>query len=66
MAKEQKCRECGAPLKYVEDVDPEFYGVPGSSSKVTVPLASKIYECEQHGLWRIYINDVAEKVVRRP
>ena len=33
--------------------------------RVTVPLASGIYKCPEHGYWRIYITGAMEKVEPR-
>lgn len=55
----QKCDDCGRPMTFVRRPQPELYGAGG---QITVPLASKIWECEKHGSWRIYISGARERV----
>lgn len=52
------CETCGAELSYVRDEPAE--PSTATESGVSVPLASEIYRCSTHGLWRIYANGTAK------
>ena len=54
-----KCELCSRPLTFVEEVKSQPYG---AGSQVIVPLVSDIYECPEHGRWRIYISGHRERV----
>ena len=59
---EQEFCECGQEMTFVEDGDePPHFG----SSRIIMPLASDIWECPDHGLWRIYISGARERVERQ-
>ena len=59
---EYRCPRCQHTLTYVEDVTSEVFGQHGT---LTVPLASQIYNCPEHGHWRLYVSGRIEKVDRR-
>ena len=54
-----KCELCSRPLTFVEEVKSQPYG---DGRQVIIPLASDIYECPEHGLWRIFISGLRELV----
>lgn len=57
----QLCPNCGAILEYVKPVRfDEKEMKPVGSDRFTLKLASDIYQCPQHGLWRIYISGAVE------
>jgi hypothetical protein len=56
------CPVCKNEIPHIEDWSQEIYG---SGSQIVVPLASAVYECSEHGFWRIYISGAFEKVERR-
>jgi len=57
----QKC-DCGQTLKFVEDVP--FQG-RSSGDQFIVKVASAIYECPDHGLWRIGVDGSRQRLVKR-
>lgn len=59
---EYRCPRCQHTLTYVEDVESEVFAQHGT---LTVPLASQIYECPEHGQWRLFASGRIEKVDRR-
>ena len=60
MAKPQRCPECDTALTVAFDVPGQMFDAgPG---RVTVPLASAIYQCHQHGYWQIDVADNASPV----
>jgi hypothetical protein len=61
-AVEYRCPRCQHTLTHVEDVQPEIYG---RHETLTVPLASQIYACPDHGYWRLYVSGRIEKLDRR-
>jgi hypothetical protein len=60
---EVKCPRCRRALSYVEPVRPETYGLAVSST-IAVPHESHIYECSEHGYWRLFVSGRIEKVAR--
>jgi hypothetical protein len=56
-----RCPRCDQTLTYVEDVKSEIFG---QHEGVTVPLASQIYECPEHGPWRLFASGRIEKMDR--
>ena len=58
---DQKC-DCGRPLTFVEDVP---FQAHGSGDQLIVPVASSIYKCPVHGLWRIGIDGSRQRVQRK-
>lgn len=59
-----KCPRCQRPLTYVEPVKPESYGLT-STSTIAVPHESHLYQCPEHGFWRLFVSGRIEKVARR-
>ena len=59
--KAQKCDLCGRPMTFVER--PKFEA-GSDGGRINVTLASEIWECEEHGLWRIYTSGRRERVTR--
>ncbi len=49
-----KCDKCGRSMVFIGDVKPEIISSDGDH--FTVPLASAIWECNEHGCWRIYTS----------
>jgi hypothetical protein len=60
---EVKCPRCRRMLTYVEPVKPESYGQVRPSS-IAVPHESHIYDCSEHGHWRLFVSGRIEKVAR--
>ena len=51
------CPTCQKPMNFARWVK-EPASVEGS--QITVPLDSKMYLCDEHGLWRVYISGAIE------
>ena len=60
MAIEHNCPSCQRPLTYLRDWP--FEERPSAPSKFAVALASALYECPEHGQFRIYISGRVESV----
>jgi hypothetical protein len=60
MATEQvhECPSCRRVLTYVKEGPTEFRS---SGDKIIGKLASDIFRCDEHGLFRIYISGAVEK-----
>jgi hypothetical protein len=58
---EYRCPRCQHTLRYVEDVKSEIFR---QHDNLTVPLASQIYECPEHGPWRLFASGRIEKMDR--
>jgi hypothetical protein len=61
MDSEFSCPACSKEMTYIKDWPMEGHA---TSSGFTVKLASFVYECSEHGTWRIYISGAYEKVER--
>ena len=58
MANDDKaCPQCQGKLAYVKEGPQE---TSSSGDKIIVTLASSIYRCPTHGLWRFYISGAVE------
>jgi hypothetical protein len=49
----KKCPQCSRTLTYVKDVPFEAHD---QGAEIAVRLASSIYQCPDHGPWRIFIS----------
>ena len=58
--KKQDCPECGKPLRIIEKVP--LHARDSGRSHLSTPLASWIYECDEHGRFRIDIAGNAKRV----
>jgi hypothetical protein len=58
---EYRCPRCHHTLTYVEDVKSETFR---QLENLTVPLPSQIYECPEHGSWRLFASGRIEKMDR--
>ena len=56
MEQVKKCRRCSRSLTYVRDFP---YEDRSQRDAIGVSLASNIYRCPEHGLWRIFISGAA-------
>jgi hypothetical protein len=57
------CPACQRDIPLVQEWPQE--GPYGSGSQLVMPLASGVYECPEHGYWRIFISGASEKIERR-
>ena len=57
MEDNQKCPKCSKKLIWVKSGPRE--SIP-SGDKIVMKLASEIFRCVDHGLWRIYISGAVE------
>lgn len=48
-----RCPICSSALAYVEEITPV---TGGEGNQILVPLASDVYRCAQHGLWRVFMS----------
>jgi hypothetical protein len=51
---EQMCPKCQAVMKYIKESPPDFVRASRSTFSSNVP--SLIYECPEHGQFRIYVS----------
>ena len=54
--------ECGRPLSFVKNVPFQVYG---TEEQLVVPPASDIYECPEHGFWRVFVSGTRQRVTLR-
>jgi hypothetical protein len=59
---DQACPECSCALTYVEDVPLE---AGSDKMRIAVRLASTIYKCPDHGLFRIFVGGAVVPYTRR-
>jgi hypothetical protein len=51
---EHTCPTCQTVMKYIKEVQPDF--VRASRRTFSGKVASSVYECPEHGRFRIYIS----------
>jgi hypothetical protein len=56
------CPVCHGPVTHIQDWPDE---VSGQGGQIVVSLASAVYECPEHGYYRIFISGAHQKVERR-
>ena len=54
----RNCPDCGAPLVHVREMEMETRFEGG---QFVVPFASQIYQCSNHGQFRVFINGKVER-----
>jgi len=58
--KKQNCPECGKPLRIIEKVPAQVNAA--GQSRMSMPVASWIYECDEHGRFRIDISGTTKRL----
>ena len=56
-----RCPDCDQPLTFVRDLPLDDKEIRSNSQGFSVPLASSIYECPEHGQFRIYISGAVKQ-----